>query len=78
MCQTHNRQLLIHGELKPIRPYRRRRDGTVKFSGLRLSPECAGALDQAARSQGTSRGAVIADVLESWAASEMEKGSGGS
>ena len=36
MCQTHHRHLLTTGKVKPIRPYRKRSAGTVKFSGLRL------------------------------------------
>jgi len=63
-CQTHSRQFLTTGKLKPVRHYRPRTPGTVKFAGLRLSPECAARLDELAEQRGHSVGATIADVLE--------------
>jgi len=68
LCQTHHRQLITTGKTKPIRPYRRRTAGTVKFSGLRLSERCAELLGHAARRKGLSQNAVIAEVLEAWRA----------
>jgi hypothetical protein len=64
MCQTHHRQLMITGTVKPIRPYRKRNAGTVKFSGLRLSPLCARTVDAYAAEREISRGAAIAEILE--------------
>ncbi len=66
LCQTHHRQLLTTGKLKAIRPYRKRSTGTVKFSGLRLSPECAELVEQYAESNSVSLGAAIAFILEEW------------
>jgi hypothetical protein len=66
LCQTHHRQLITTGKTQPIRPYRRRTAGTVKFSGLRLSQRCAEVLGRDARRRGLSRNAVIAEVLEAW------------
>lgn len=63
-CQTHHRQLLTKGTIKPIRPYRRRSPETVKCAGLRLSPACAENLEEQAERQGLSLGAIIADILE--------------
>ncbi len=37
LCQTHHRQMLDAGKLKPIRPYRKRSADTVKLAGLRLT-----------------------------------------
>lgn len=65
-CQTHHRQMQQTGKTKPIRPYRKRTGGTVRFAGLRLSPDCAGLLDEQSKKHGQSRGAVIAQVLEGW------------
>jgi hypothetical protein len=64
LCQTHHRQLLMTGEFKPIRPYRQRKPGTVKFAGLRLSKHCADVLGRYAARRDISLGAAIADVLE--------------
>lgn len=66
LCQTHHRQMLTTGTTKPIRRYRPRSSGTVKFSGLRLSEACAELLDQRAKQSGCSLGATIADILERW------------
>ena len=63
LCQTHHRQLLTTGKLKAIRPYRVREKGTVKFSGLRLSPRCAALLAEQANQRGISFGAAIAEIL---------------
>jgi len=65
-CQSHHRQMLTTGELKPIRPYRPRSEGTRKFVGLRLSPATVEALQALAAEEGISRGAAIARVLEEW------------
>ncbi len=74
MCQTHHRQLLITGTVKPIRPYRKRNAGTVKFSGLRLSPLCAGTVEAYAEKRGISRGAAIAEILENWLTNKPKDG----
>ena len=66
LCQTHHRQLLTTGELKAIRPYRKRSTGTVKFSGLRLTPECADQVEEYAEANNVSLGAAIAFILEDW------------
>jgi hypothetical protein len=66
LCQTHHRQRLATGKLKPIRPYRKRSAGTVKFSGLRLSPGCIDTLEAYAEKRGLSHGAAIAEILEAW------------
>ena len=66
LCQTHHRQLMTTGKLKPIRPYRPRKPGTEKFSGLRLSPVCVEQLELKAKRQGLSKGAAIAEILEAW------------
>src|ERR1044072_1097690 len=63
-CQTHHRQMLTTGELKPIRPYRPRKPGTVKFAGLRLSKHCADMLGRHAARLDISLGAAVADLLE--------------
>jgi len=64
LCQTHSRQARTTGTIKPIRRSRRRFQGTVKFAGLRLSPDCARRLNGLAEERGLSVGATIADVLE--------------
>jgi hypothetical protein len=56
------------GELKPIRPYRPRRSGTVKLSGLRVSPTCAETVKAYAAERGLSHGAAISEILEDWRA----------
>ena len=63
-CQSHHRQFLKAGKTKPIRPYRPRQPGTVKFAGLRLSARCAARLNSYARRRKISFGAAISDVLE--------------
>jgi hypothetical protein len=65
-CQTHYRQQLATGELRPIRLYRKRMEGTVKLGGLRLSPGCAEKLEREAEAKGLSISATIADILEGW------------
>jgi hypothetical protein len=64
LCQTHHRQMLRTGERKPIRPYRPRQPGTVKFAGLRLSKRCATMLGRYATQRDFSLGAAVADLLE--------------
>jgi hypothetical protein len=66
LCQTHDRQLRSTGTVAPIRPYRRREPGTVKFSGLRLTPGCAEVIQRQAKERNLSFGAVIAGILEHW------------
>jgi len=66
LCQAHHRQHLTTGKLKPIRPYRPRSAGTVKFSGLRLSEKAAREIDRKAAREGLAHGAVIAKILEEW------------
>jgi hypothetical protein len=56
------------GKLQPIRPYRKRTDGTVKFAGLRLSRGCAAKVDAYATEQGIALGDAIAAILEGWVA----------
>jgi hypothetical protein len=68
LCQTHHRQLLTTHKLKPIRPYRKRKSGTVKFAGLRLTPGCATKVGAYATEQGIAPGAAIAKILEEWVA----------
>jgi hypothetical protein len=58
--------MLSEGALVPIRPYRRRVPGTVKFAGLRLTPGCAATVRSEAEARNLSCGAVIADILERW------------
>jgi len=72
LCQTHHRQLTTTGKLKPIRAYRQRRTGTVKFSGLRLTPSCVQVLEAYAKERGLAPGAAIAEVLEGWNADRDE------
>ncbi|HLL54319.1 MAG TPA: hypothetical protein VK447_12265 [Myxococcaceae bacterium] len=63
-CQTHHRQLMTTGKVKPIRPYRKRSTGTVKFAGLRLTHHCAQTVKAYAKKRGLSQGAAIAEILE--------------
>jgi hypothetical protein len=72
LCQTHHRQSITTGKLSPIRPYRKRTAGTVKFAGLRITPGCAEQLRKVARRKGLSYGAAIAAVLEGWWAQEQK------
>ena len=66
LCQTHHKQFLATGEVKPIRPYRPRSTGTITFSGLRLSKNAAREVDRKAARERTSRGAAVAAILEAW------------
>ena len=68
VCQTHYRQLKTARKLQPIRPYRKRSDGTVKFAGLRLTRGCAEKVDAYATEQGIALGDAIARILEDWVA----------
>jgi len=67
LCQTHHRQKKTTGQLQPIRPYRRRKPGTVKFAGLRLTPTCADLIAEHAQARHLSVGAALAEILEGWA-----------
>jgi hypothetical protein len=66
LCQTHHRQLRTEGTTRPIRPYRKRSPGTVKFAGLRVTPGCARTINRYAQKRGLSLGAAITEVLEDW------------
>jgi len=66
LCQTHHRQMKTTGRTRSIRPYRPRSGGTVRYAGLRLTPECARRLTAHAEAHDISRGAAIADILEDW------------
>jgi hypothetical protein len=66
MCQTHHRQLLTIGKLKPIRPYRPRVPGTRKLAGLRVSAGCAEQVQRRARRERLSLSAAVASILEDW------------
>jgi len=68
LCQTHHRQLLTTGNLKPIRPYRKRESGTVKFAGLRLTRGCAAKVGAYATEQRIGHSAAISKILEEWVA----------
>jgi len=72
-CQTHHRQFLRTGKVSPIRRYRPRSPGTLKFAGLRLSPQTVEALQELAEAEGLSDGAAIAQVLEEWHAQRSPK-----
>ena len=63
-CQTHHQHVRTKGTPRPIHPYRTRVPGTVKFAGLRLSPQCAEQLQRLSQQRGLSMGAAIADVLQ--------------
>ena len=76
LCQTHHRQFLKKGRVEAIRPYRVRRAGTVKLSGLRVSTDTAKALRDYASANDISIGAMIADVLENWHAHQKQQGEG--
>jgi hypothetical protein len=65
-----------HGELRPIRRYRERRPGTIKHSGLRLTPACVEQLERRAEQEGLSEGATIARILEEWHATTQRKKEG--
>jgi hypothetical protein len=69
LCQSHRRQQLTTGKVKAIRRYRKRSAGTVKFSGLRLTPVCVETVEAYAAKRGLSQGAAIAEILEDWYAS---------
>ena len=66
-CQSHYRQIRETGHTNPIRPYRPRASGTIKYAGLRITPACAQAIERFAKKYDLSNGAAIAAVLESWA-----------
>jgi len=74
LCQTHYRQWRTTGKLEPIRPYRTRTPGTVKYAGMRLSPQCAKKLAERAARAGISQGAAISEVLEEWFAASLKGG----
>jgi hypothetical protein len=72
LCQSHDRQLKTTGETRAIRRYRTRRADTVKYAGLRLSPDCVEKLEALARERGISSGAAIAEILEGWNAARLK------
>jgi len=65
-CQTHHHHVQTSGAPRPIHPYRKRKAGTVKVSGLRVSPRCADHLHARAEAGNLALGAVIAQILEGW------------
>jgi len=71
-CQTHHRQMLETGTVRPIRPYRPRSSGTVKFAGLRLSPEVVREIERICARKRISQGAAIALALEAWHAARQK------
>jgi len=73
LCQTHYRQQRVGQTNQPIRPYRKRRDGTRKLQGLSISSDCADAIEARAARAGVAPAAVIADVLEDWARHQRGK-----
>ena len=74
LCQTHHRQVLKVGKVLPIRPYRPRTPGTVKYDQFRVTSLCADKLKTYADKRNLSEGAIIAEVLEDWAAHRGKKG----
>ena len=73
LCESHHRQFVTTGKCGPIRPYRTRREGTVKYSGLTLTSDCALKVDRLARDKGLSRSAAIATILEQWTDSQVAR-----
>jgi len=71
-CQTHHRHVVKTGEARPIRPYRPRSKGTVRYSGLSLSAATVEAIERIAVQRHLSRGAAIAFALEIWLAQETK------
>jgi predicted nucleic acid-binding Zn ribbon protein len=67
LCQTHYKHQRKFGKPRPINPKRQGREGTVRYSGLSLTTECAQAIDKLATRQGLAPNAIITDILESWA-----------
>ncbi len=67
LCQTHYKHLRKFGKPRAINPKREGREGTVRYSGLSLTAECAQAIDKLARREGLAPNAIITDILETWA-----------
>jgi len=67
LCQTHYKHLRKFGKPRAINPKRQGRDGTVRYSGLSLTTECAQAIDRLAKKENAAPNAIITDILESWA-----------
>lgn len=67
LCQTHYKHLRKFGKPRPINPKRQGREGTVRYSGLSLTKECAAAIDKLARRTHLAPNAIITDILEGWA-----------
>ncbi len=68
LCQTHYKQKRKLGTLRPIKPKRQGREGTVRYAGLSLTEACAAAIDKLAKKEGVAPNAIITDILEAWAA----------
>lgn len=73
LCQTHYKQKRKFGEMRPIKPKRQGRPGTVRYAGLSLTEECAAAIDRLAKREGVAPNAIITDILEEWAARQIRK-----
>jgi hypothetical protein len=73
LCQTHRRHVAVLGHPRPIRSYRERTSGTVKFAGLRLSPGCVRKVRRFADARGLSPNAAVQEILEAWHASQRSK-----
>jgi hypothetical protein len=67
LCQTHYKHLRKFGKPRAINPKRQGREGTVRYSGLSLTKECAAAIDRLARREDLAPNAIITDILEGWA-----------
>ncbi len=67
LCQTHYKHQRKFGKPREINPKRQGREGTVRYSGLSLTSECAQAIDRLARRDSLAPNAIITDILESWA-----------
>jgi len=67
LCQTHHRQRQATGTLKPIRRYRDRSCGNIKFAGLRLTPYCVERIQRIVDARGISVSAALSEILDAWA-----------
>jgi len=77
LCQTHYKHLRKFGKPRSINPKRQGREGTVRYSGLSLTTECAQAIDRLAKKENAAPNAIITDILESWARRKGSAGKGG-
>lgn len=67
LCQTHYKHLRKFGKVRAIKPKREGRPGTVRYSGLSLTSNCATALQSLAKQRNVAPNAIITDILEAWA-----------